>query len=319
MSNDSNEPEVARVCFSGLFQDTWDIFMEKIGLFALMGLVLTIILGGMMFAGMLVSWVSTLLVLLPQVDSGGGGLHGLTSADILVPLIVVLLFNGVLWMVVSLVHLWIYGGQLDFQLAVVRGQDAKISMLFQGVRHFVPLVYLVAAITIVALCTFAFFSFLSLIPTCVLMSCYPDILDTNPVWGVVFFVGNFGCIGVGTLAASLLMFMYGFSYFFLVDRGGGGSLEYMKQSWKYLRPHFWPVLGMTLVLSLLSSTVGSIAGPFAMIVTLPFMSCFYTVAYLRMTGQKTLIDDKRAASPVYTAIPRPSSPESSAEPSSPPH
>ncbi len=86
MSNDSNEPEVARVCFSGLFQDTWDIFMEKIGLFALMGLVLTIILGGMMFAGMLVSWVSTLLVLLPQVDSGGGGLHGLTSADILVPL-----------------------------------------------------------------------------------------------------------------------------------------------------------------------------------------------------------------------------------------
>ena len=193
-------------------------------------------------------------------------------------------FVGVLLlfaMVFSLVYLWLYAGQIRFMLSLARGNDTSLGKIFSGWPFFGRYVYIAAFIGIIVMliCTAIF-----------LATIFPGIYSLVSAGGEPGIGNGIGFIAI--LFGSFLMMLvswiisifYCFSYFFVVDCDSEAG-ESLKLSRRYVAHNFWTVLGAILVLTLIVGGVSMI--PFGQLFTVPFMICFMSVLYLKMTGQPT--------------------------------
>ncbi len=204
------------------------------------------------------------------------------------PLVVGVTIAGVLLLfgllIFSLICLWLYAGQVALMLQLARGKKPSLTVLFSGLKYLGKYIYIAAYIAIIVM----------LLGTAVVL---PGIVLTVFSLGVsldgvvhpemsLFLPGLILCI-VGSMIGGLMLIyinlIYGYGYFFAVDRGEGAN-ESLRHSRQFVRHNFWTILGLAIVLMLILMIVGTV--PFAFIVTIPFMVCFATVIYLAMTGQK---------------------------------
>ena len=184
-------------------------------------------------------------------------------------------------MVFSLVYLWLYAGQTRFMLSLVRGNDPSLSVIFSGWPFFGRYVYVAAFIGIAIMLVLTAIFMVTILPgiySLVSINGEPGI--GNGIGFIAILFGSFLMI----LVSWIISLFYGFSYFFVVDCDSEAG-ESLKLSRRYVAHNFWTILGAILVLTLIVGGVSMI--PFGQLFTVPFMICFMSVLYLKMTGQPT--------------------------------
>ncbi len=187
-------------------------------------------------------------------------------------------------LVVSLIYLWLYAGQIALMLQLARGKKPSLTVLFSGMKYLGTNICIAAYIAI----TFMLLGTAVVLPGIVLTVFSLGVsLDgvVHPEMSL-FLPGLILCIIGGVIGGLLLIYVnliYCYGYFFAVDRGEGAN-ESLRHSRQFVQHNFWTILGLVIVLMLILTIVGTV--PFAFIVTIPFTVCFVTVIYLAMTGQK---------------------------------
>ena len=267
-----SEPVPTPFTIGELMQDAWNIGTKCWQPFLIMG----IIVGGLNLAvwiGTYITSLASFLLLGPVIARPDDMNIGAIVAIVGILLTVTLL--------VSLVMVWLYSGEVAYSLAIVRGEQPPVSVLFSGMKNFWGILITGANVAVIFLCAW----FVIIIVTGALPFCYLLIPEPDPV---VFFVLAilFSIIGlVATfIVATWVGMMFCLSYFFVVDRQQK-PVEAMKSSYRYVRTHFWKVLGSFLLIFVCTLAANSIplVGIFLMT---PVALCLYTVLYLKITGQK---------------------------------
>ena len=263
-----SEPVPSAFSVSELLQDAWDIGIKCWQPFLFMGL----IVGGFNLAALVFAYACTVIPIVLIVATQQPPDIGMVIAVASIVFLVLL--------VMSLVLVWLYAGQIAYSLAIVRGEEPPLSMLFSGMKNFWGILVAGANIVIVILCVyFVFFVITFYLPLLFLMvnSEPPPILAVLAMCCMLF--GGLA----GILTVWCLSVMFSLTYFFVVDRQQG-PVEAMKSSWRFVRTHFWKVLGFVFLILVFALVAGSI--PLAgMFIGIPVALCLYTVLYLKLTGQ----------------------------------
>ena len=266
-------PEPTPFTVSELFQDAWNIGLKCWQPFLMMGA----ILGGLnlfIFLGSYIGSFASVFVigaLIEQTPDIGIG-----------PIIAIVGILLTIALVVSLVMVWLYSGAVMYSLAIVRGEQPPVSMLFCGMKHFWGILITGANITVLVLCAMFVIIVVTGVPPVLYLAFNPE---PNPallfgVLVILMFVG-FGATMISSLWVGV---MFCLSYFFVVDRQQK-PVEAMKSSYRYVRAHFWTVLGSILLLLVCTMAVGWIP-LVGILLTVPVSHCLYAVLYLKITGQK---------------------------------
>ncbi len=195
--------------------------------------------------------------------------------------IIYLSFIVTAFLIASLVLVWLYGGEVAYCLAVVRGEQPSISMLFSGLKYFWRILVVGANITVIALCVdFIIFLVTFLLPIYYLLS-HENSTDLEGflsgfsiVFGIVMIV----------LFNLILAMVFSLSNFFVVDRNQG-AVEAMRSSFRFVWARFWLVFGSILLILVLCMGIGMIPLVGFFLAT-PATLCLYTVLYLKITGQE---------------------------------
>jgi hypothetical protein len=210
-------------------------------------------------------------------------LAGVVAAALLPKIGVIIIAIGIiltLALVVSLVAVWLYGGEIAYSLALVRGEQPPVSVLFSGMQHFWGILIAGANITVIVLCV----DFVLLIATGIPVFFYiASVSEPSPFHvAVVGMIALFG-YAILLLAAVLITTLFFLTYFFVVDRRQG-PVEAMKSSYRFVRTQFWRVLGSVLLIFVCIMAVSMIPLVGALL-SVPVALCLYTVLYLKITGQ----------------------------------
>ena len=264
-----SEPVPSPFAIGELFQDAWDIGIKCWKPFLIMGL----IVGGIIFIAMFSFYVCTFIAIIPLIVMEQPPDIGIAIAIVGILLTIAL--------VLSLVMVWIYSGEVAYSLAVVRGEQPPVAVLFSGMKHFWGILIAGANITVIILCI----GFVIFMITSVPAFLY---LVSNPVPNLASFIilGVIAMLGytMMMLAALFLNVIFFLTYFFVVDRQQG-PIEAMKSSCRFVWAQFWRVLGSVLLISvclIVSSSIPLVG----MFLYVPVAMCLYTVLYLKITGQR---------------------------------
>ena len=265
-----SEPVPSPFLIGELIQDAWDIGVKCWQPFLIMGLIVGGFTFAMVMGGYICSVASFLFIVIVAKDVN---IIGTIIALVVIALLVLL--------VASLVLVWLYAGQIAYSLAIVRGEEPPVSVLFSGMKNFWNVLIAGANIVIVILCVdFVLF----LVPV------YLPILYlvVNPDAAPIVFIllvlsATFGTIAT-IIAVLFLTVMFSLTYFFVVDRQQG-PIEAMKSSWRFVWAHFWKMLGSVFLIFVFMMVANMI--PFVgFFLVAPVSLCLYTVLYLKITGQQ---------------------------------
>jgi len=262
-----SEPVPSPFLIGEFLQDALDIGIKCWQPFLNMGL----IVGGFTFVivmGMYVCiFIPILLILATDLPSIG-------------IIIAYVCFVLTIALIASLVMVWLYAGQVAYSLAIVRGEQPPVSVLFSGMKNFWGVLIAAANITIVVLCVnFVLFLVPVYLPLLFLVA-NPDVA---PTFFVLAALSSILGTGAMFITALFLQVMFCLTHFFIVDRQQG-PVEAMKSSWRFVWAHFWKMLG-SFFLILVFMMVANI--PFVGLFLIPpVMLCLNTVLYLKITGQQ---------------------------------
>ena len=267
-----SEPIQTPFVIGELMQDAWNIGIKCWQPFLIMGA----IVGGLNFIVFMGSYIcsfGSVFLIRPLI--------GQAQNMNIVPIISVIGVLLAVALVVSLVMVWLWSGAVSYSLAIVRGEQPPVSVLFSGMKNFWRILITGANIVVIQLCVV----FVILVVTCVPPILYFALNPQDPgvflgvltlLWIVAFVAIFFTSILIGL--------MFCLSYFFVVDRQLG-PVEAMKSSYRYVRADFWKVLGAFLLI-LVCSMVANMIPMVGMFLITPVSLCLYTVLYLKITGQK---------------------------------
>ncbi|MCL2710540.1 MAG: hypothetical protein FWE95_06645 [Planctomycetaceae bacterium] len=264
-----SEPVPSPFLIGEFIQDAWDIGIKCWQPFLIMGL----IVGGFTFVMVMGSYVCLVAsILFIAVMAQNANIIGIIIAFAVIGLFVLL--------VISLIMVWLYAGQVAYSLAIVRGEEPPVSVLFSGMKNFWNVLIAGANIVIVVLCVdFVLF----LVPV------YLPILYliVNPDAAPIVFMLSVLSVAFGTVATVIavmfLTVMFSLTYFFVVDRQQG-PIEAMKSSWRFVWAHFWKMLGAFFLIFVFMMVANMIPLVGKLLVA-PVSLCLYTVLYLKITGQ----------------------------------
>jgi len=268
-----SEPVPSAFAIGELLQDAWNIGTKCWQPFLIMGA----IVGGLTFVTIVGIYISTFFSFIliaatsqPNVDISLGFIIALVGVALTVLL-------GI-----SLVFVWLYGGQVAYGLAIVRGEQPPVSVLFSGMKYFWNILIVGANITVILLCTyFVIFLLTSILPffCLVLLTGKP-----SPVAFVLWMLFSaFGSVAMG-IVALFVGAIFCLSNYFVVDRLQG-PIEAMKSSYRFVWAHFWKVFGSVLliIVCMMAANMIPLVGVFLIV---PVSHCLYTVLYLKVTGQQ---------------------------------
>jgi len=264
-----SEPVPSSFAIGEFLQESWEIGIKCWQPFLIMGL----IVGGANFViwmgSYLCSLVSFFVVsgLMQQSDTANVGMIIAIAGIVLTALLVA-----------SLILVWLYAGQVAYSLAIVRGEQPPVSVLFSGMKNFWGVLIAGANITVIFLCVL----FVLFLPGFVLILFYVSNPQPLPVFLTLSMIMLFGCVYF--VAFLFLTNIFCLTYFFVVDRQQG-PVEAMKSSCRFVWTQFWSVLGSVLLILVCLMAAGMI--PFVgMFLCIPVSLCLYTVLYLKITGQR---------------------------------
>lgn len=187
----------------------------------------------------------------------------------------------------SLVFCWIYAGEIMMVLAIARGEEAPVSLLFKGWKYFWRIVLVCANRTILLMIVWFIITLVTFFPVLYYVAALGPS-GTPSTIGMIFVVLEvvlgFTLLTVCTLYISAVFML---SDFFVVDRNQG-AIEAMRSSYIFVRPHFWKVLGTIFLLMAIGCVAGFIpvVGSFLLI---PVSIMVWAVLYLKATGQKNCL------------------------------
>ena len=269
-----SEPVPSPFSIGELLQDSLDIGIKCWKPFLIMGL----IVGGFTFVTIFFAYLCTflsiplLLLLSKQPDISVGFIVAIVSVVLLV------------WLVISLVFVWLYGGEVAYSLAIVRGEEPPTAVLFSGMAYFWNILIAGANIVVIQLCAVFFTSLMTGVPALLYIVYCASTHDPSPVdFLVVGMIGILGYIMI-LIVGVLLGMMFSLTHFFIVDRGQG-PVEAMKSSWRFVQTQFWKVLGVYLLIFVCMLVICSVP-LVGMFLGIPVAMCLYTVLYLKITGQR---------------------------------
>ena len=268
-----SEPTPTHFTIGELFQDAWNIGTKCWQPFLIMGA----IIGGLNFFCFLGGYIGTFV----SVFIIGARVDQVPTMGI-DPVIAFIGIFLTVALVLSLVMVWLYSGAFSYSLAIVRGEQPPVSVLFSGMKNFWKILITGANISVIQLC--AVFVILVVIGAPLILYGASNLQQSPDVFFVsvalLWIVGFVTVFIFGILVA----LMFCLSYFFVVDRQQG-PVEAMKSSYRYVRADFWKVLG-AVILIILCSMVAGMVPMVGMVLTVPVSLCLNTVLYLKITGQK---------------------------------
>lgn len=186
-------------------------------------------------------------------------------------------------MIQFLVTMFLAVGMIRIAIDVTRGQDVQVSRLFSfdGYGR-----YLLSGILVAIVIAVGF-----LIPFLPMLAL--SVATESPIWVVLG-----GLVGVLlAVVLSLGLSLYGY---FIIDRNAP-KVSSLKESWNTVRPHFWPYLGLHVLLVLINLgliiaafVVGTllllvgllITIPLAMVLIFGISALSLAYAYKTLTGQE---------------------------------
>jgi len=269
-----SEPVPTPFTIGELLSDSLNIGIKYWLPFLLMGL----IVGGFMFISLIGFYCFTfaLIFLVGSVQGQG---------DVNVSLSFIAAFVGIVLTVLllfSLILVWLYGGQVAYSLAIVRGEQPPVSMLFSGLKYFWNILIAGANIMVIILCTVFVPLMLFWVPF------FLWILSGahhHQGLGVSIFLMTTLLLYFAMFIVSLFVqTIFCLTYCFIVDRQQG-PVEAMKNSCRYVWTQFWRVLGSALLISVFAMIASAIP-LVGMFIIIPIVLCCYTVLYLKITGQR---------------------------------
>ena len=268
-----SEPVPSAFVIGELLQDAWNIGTKCWQPFLLMGA----IVGGLTFATIVGTYVGTFLsfILIAATSQ--------PNADVSLGFIIALVGIALtVLLVISLVFVWLYGGQIAYSLAIVRGEQPPVSVLFSGMKYFWNILIVGANITVILLCTHFVISLLtSILP----LFCFALFFEEpSPVAVALWMLfAAFGYVAM-VIVALFVTAIFCLSNYFVVDRLQG-PIEAMKSSYRFVWAHFWKVFGSVLLIFVCTMAANMIplVGIFLIV---PVWHCLVTVLYLKVTGQQ---------------------------------
>ena len=267
-----SEPTPTPFTIGELFQDAWNVGSKCWQPFLIMG----VIVGGLnlfIWIGTYISSLMSFFLLGPIIAQPPDVNIGVIIATVAILLTAAL--------VVSLVIVWIYSGQIAYSLAIVRGEQPSVSVLFSGTKNFWGILITGANIAVIFLCALLVILIVTWVPLILYLEFVPE---PDPVFLVLAFLCMAVGFGATAISAIWVGMMFCLSYFFVVDRQQG-PVEAMKSSYRYVRTYFWKVCG-TFFLIFACTLVCSQIPLIGFVLTVPVSMCLYTVLYLKITGQK---------------------------------